>query len=133
MGGGGALYAAGTLGMDVQAAVGLMEHSPGGTFSHIKAPTLLLAGSADSDGLGGPNAHSIPSYESLAADTVKMLAVVNGGDHFMGINGGMHHDIIGALALAWYQVHLNGDPRYQSYIDGADFDTIAAQFSEVRP
>jgi hypothetical protein len=130
MGGGGSLYAGDTMGDDIQLVIPLMEHSPGGTFPSITAPTMLLAGDETAtEGLGGPTSFSIPSYNSLNPSVPRVLAVVLGGDHFMAINGGSNQDLIGPLALAWIKIHLDGDTSYETYVYGAEHDKVADRFS----
>lgn len=130
MGGGAALYAGDAMGDAIQAVIPLMEHSPGGAFPNITAPTMLLAGDEiGTEGLGGPTSFSIPSYNSLNPSVPRVLAIVAGGDHFMAINGGSNQDLIGPLALAWIKIHLDGDSSYETYVYGAEQQKYADRFS----
>jgi triacylglycerol lipase len=131
MGGGGSLHAAATLGDQVQAVIPLMEHGPAFDATQagqVKAAALLIAGEADTAILGPPDLYSIPHYKGMTAASHRAIGIVVGGDHFMAVNTGAHHDVLARYSVAWLKLYLEGDDRYAPYIYGAEH--MAAAFSD---
>ncbi len=48
------------------------------------------------------------------------FAKFSGMTHQDILNNGSHHDDVGKYAVSWYKMHLVGDMRYQTNIDGAE-------------
>jgi triacylglycerol lipase len=130
MGGGGSLLAADTLGDQVQAIIPITPWQPSGVFGKVSAPTLILA--AESDSIAPVASHAYPHFESLPSGTARVYAEVAQADHLMPLNestNGSKHEVQARYAIAWLKLHLTGDARYQTFVNGAEHDKDKALFS----
>ena len=58
---------------------------------------------------------------------------IKAGDHFLGVNGGAHHEDIARYSVAWLKIYLEDDTRYETYIYGADQTASIFSTWEVAP
>lgn len=116
MGGGGTLIAANTNSAKLKATVPLCPYQPGGNFSGITVPTLIIAGQSDTIAPIAQNA--TPHYASIPASTTKAYAEFRGADHFVANDphAGANGQIAGRLALSWLKVFVDGDMRYKQFL-----------------
>jgi esterase/lipase len=125
MGGGGTLFAADELGNMIRCAVPLQPWQPGGSFSKISAPTMIVG--AANDTIAGVSSNAQPHYDSIPDSTEKFLVVFE-GDHYLstdrtsGIAAGMEanatpsYDPQAAYMIPFYKVFLESDDRYRPYL-----------------
>jgi dienelactone hydrolase len=125
MGGGGALLAANDHSEQLKAAIPFTPWLPDGDFSAISVPTLVLAG--ETDQIATVAEHAWPHYQSLSDDLPRMYAEIAGGNHFIANsvteNEGFRpnidvQDLVGALAVAWLKLYVDGDEDYRSLLYG---------------
>jgi triacylglycerol lipase len=125
MGGGGALLAANAHSDQIKAAIPFTPWLPDGDFSAISVPTLVLAG--ETDQIATVTEHAWPHYQSLSEDLPRMYAEIAGGNHFIANsvteNEGFRpnidvQDLLGALAVAWLKLYVDGDEDYRSLLYG---------------
>jgi dienelactone hydrolase len=125
MGGGGALLAANAHSDQIKAAIPFTPWLPNGDFSEVAVPTLVLAG--EDDQIAKVAEHAWPHYQSLADDIPRMYAEVADGNHFIANsvteNEGLRpnidvQDLVGALAVAWLKLYVDGDEDYRAVLYG---------------
>jgi dienelactone hydrolase len=141
MGGGGSIEAAGSVGSEIDAAVGL---APAGydwnadamaAAENIRIPTQIQVGT--NDGLVPP-ADARPFYDSLIpGDTIKEYVEIKGGNHIgfideeyakiatalgidnpIGIAFAEQRRLSGKYFTAWFQYYLKGLSGYYPYLFG---------------
>jgi dienelactone hydrolase len=81
MGGGGTLIAANAHSAKLKAAIPFTPWQPGGDFSAISIPTLVIAG--ESDRIAPVADHAFPHFDSLSDDIPKMYFEIRGGNHYI--------------------------------------------------
>jgi dienelactone hydrolase len=117
MGGGGTWLNANTH-PELKSAISLAGHiltQIGGAaqLTMVTVPTLMLAGSADTEILG--LGMSQPVYEAIPESTPKILYEVEGASHF-DIAPETGGDMFGLYGLSWQKVFLEGDMRYRKFL-----------------
>ncbi len=113
MGGGGAQHAA-VLDASLKAVVALVPWQPGYRFQH-PVPVMILAG--DEDKVASTRANSRPHFDNTPDTTPKLLFEIRGGGHFLPSSPANHDGQVGAWALAWIKVFVEGDESYRAMLD----------------
>ena len=125
MGGGGALIAANAHSAELKAAIPFASWQPGGDFSAISIPTLVIA--SENDLIAAATDHALPHFESLSADIPKMYLEIKGGNHYIANTdtGGDNfipnidvHDLVGGMGVAWLKLFVDGDEDYRELVFG---------------
>jgi dienelactone hydrolase len=117
MGGGGTWLNANTH-PELKSAISLAGHiltQIGGAaqLTMVQVPTLMLAGSADTEILG--LGMSQPVYEAIPESTPKILYELEGASHF-DITPEIGGKLFGLYGLSWQKVFLEGDMRYRKFL-----------------
>jgi len=126
MGGGGTLFAADELGNMIRCAMPLQPWQPGGSFSKITAPTMIIG--AASDTIASVSGNSQPHYQSIPNTTEKFMVVFT-GDHYLSTNrtstdmmapeeATPSYDIQAAYIIPFYKLFLESDERYRPFLYG---------------
>ncbi len=84
------------------------------SFSTNTVPQLIFTASADF--LGDPDVHGRFHYESLPAATPRVYFEASGSSHNVGNNPANEEHEVGASGLSWLRVHLEGDARYETFL-----------------
>ncbi|MEQ1857737.1 MAG: dienelactone hydrolase family protein [Longimicrobiales bacterium] len=128
MGGGGALLAANEHSDQIRAAIPFTPWEPATSLAGIRAPTLILAGSADR--VAEVDEHSWRHFGLIPESTPKVYLEVAGGDHYIAdTTRGTDLATMGRYALAWLKLYVDRDDRYRDVIYGALPPADAAKFS----
>lgn len=129
MGGGGSLFGANMLGTSIRCVVPLQPWQPGGTFSMVQAPTLIVG--ATSDTIASVSGNASGHYASIPDSTEKILVVIQ-GDHYLstdrtsGISASEmavandNYDDQAAYMIPFYKLHLEDDERYRKFLYGPE-------------
>jgi predicted dienelactone hydrolase len=125
MGGGGTLIAANAHSAKLKAAIPFTPWQPGGDFSAISIPTLVIAG--ESDRIAPVADHAFPHFDSLSDDIPKMYFEIRGGNHYIANTDTGEdrltpnidvHDLVGGMAVAWLKLFVDGDEEYRELVFG---------------
>lgn len=123
MGGGGTLLAASEHSDQLQAAIPFTPWLPDADFSGVSVPTLVIAGEIDR--IATVAEHAWPHYQTLTNGVPRMYLEVRGGNHFIantltdneGLNPNIDvHDLVGAMAVAWLKLFLDGEEAYRDLL-----------------
>ena len=129
MGGGGSLFGANMLGTMIRCVVPLQPWQPGGSFSMVQAPTLIVGAAGDTIASVSGNARG--HYASIPDSTEKILVVIE-GDHYLSTDrtSGVaasematvneNYDDQAAYMIPFYKLHLESDERYRTYLYGPE-------------
>jgi dienelactone hydrolase len=110
MGGGGTLLVA-QQHPEIKATVSLCGWNPLASYSRLKVPALMFAGTVDV--LAGGQSQGF--YTSIPAGTPKMLYEVTAGHTFANDPSG-ESGAVGRYGLSWMKVFLEGDERYKQFL-----------------
>jgi predicted dienelactone hydrolase len=129
MGGGGSLFGANQLGTMIRCVVPLQPWQPGGSFSMVAAPTLIVG--AASDTIASVSGNARGHYASIPDTTEKILVVIE-GDHYLstdrtsGVSASEkavandNYDPQAAYMIPFYKLFLEDDERYRTYLYGPE-------------
>lgn len=125
MGGGGTLVAA-VRDRSLKAAIPMAPWNLASvvTFPTVRVPTLILA--CQLDAIAPTAIHASAFYTALPAGTPKAYAEMRGDDHLCVMNGGGHYATLGKLGIAWAKRWIDDDRRYDSWIEGAGWNSLSA-------
>ncbi len=118
-GGGGTLLAANDQGASLKTAQAIAPYFD--TFhalNGIRSATIIYTGTQDTV---APAQQSLMMYSSLPKSIDRTLCYFNGFGHMVWWNKGdpTAHDKAWTYIVSWMKVYLNGDTRYESFIDGS--------------
>lgn len=117
-GGGGTLLAAHDQGAGLKTAQAIAPYMDTvNNISNIKASTIIYTGTDDAV---APPFQSLAMFSSLPKSINRTLAYFNGFGHMVWWNKGdpTAHERALTYIVSWMKVHLNGDSRYEAYLDG---------------
>lgn len=117
MGGGGALRVAAEHGETIRAAIPFTPWEPEADLGAVRVPTLIIA--AEEDRVAEVSDHAWRHFNALPASTPKVYMELEGGDHFVAdTDRGDDLATVGRYALAWLELHLDGEERYRAFLFG---------------
>lgn len=126
MGGGGTLEAASAT----PALVAAVAYAPWDTavskFKVNKVPTAIIGGTNDT--IASVSGHSQKFYDAIPSTTKKLLAVINGADHFFPTKAS---EPTSYTNISWVKRFADGDTRYSQFLNGQD--TALSSFTSNGP
>jgi len=116
MGGGGTLAAA-RDNPSLKAAIPMAPWHTTKNFSGVKVPTLIIA--CESDNIAPVASHAQKFYDSMNAATPHALLELAGANHSCpnSTTSAANKAVDGKMATAWLKVYMDGDTRYQTFLD----------------
>jgi triacylglycerol lipase len=128
MGGGGALRVAAEHGDEVRAVIPFTPWEPDADLSRIAVPTLIIAG--EEDGIAEVDEHAWRHFSAIPGSTPKLYVELEGGDHFIAdTRRGDDLPTVGRYALAWLELHLNGEEQHRPFLFGERSEEDARKLS----
>jgi len=115
MGGGGTLEAAGITPGLVAAVAFAPWHTSTTKMTSTTVPAAIIAGSTDV--VAPVSGHSQKFYDAIPKATRKMLAVIEGADHFFPTKAA---EPTSYSNISWVKRFADGDTRYSQFLNGQD-------------
>lgn len=126
MGGGGTLEAAGAT-PGLVAAVAFAPWDTSTTKMKVnKVPAAIIGGTSDT--IASVAGHSQKFYDAIPTTTPKLLAVIEGADHFFPTKAS---EPTSYTNISWMKRFADGDTRYSTFLNGND--AALASFSSNGP
>lgn len=115
MGGGGTLEAASATPGLVAAVAFAPWDTAVSKFKTNKVPTAIIGGA--SDVVAPVASHAQKFYDAIPSTTSKLLAVINGADHFFPTKAS---EPASYTNISWVKRFADGDTRYSAFLNGTD-------------